>query len=232
MSFIEGAHPRGHASNPGYFSGKQQQAPDTALPAADARLLAAAAVPRTRDEASWDYYAATDVKHFGDRREPGSKFLAEDLRSVEDVVALAVHQRGDLQGDDRDRFIARGADPSAFREGNRYLLVETLGTVGVIHSADLPDATLLSVVRTKPGAPCSLVAAVDEQPMTCYACIIVSTDRDTGEDLVITTFPGMVTQSIDDELIEALEGGALTVASARDILGTDFWANTRVAPHT
>ena len=228
MSFIEDEHPRGHASNPGSFSGKVQRAPDAALPAADARMLAAAAVPRTRDEASWDYYAATDVKHFGDKNEPGSKFLAGGLRAVEDVVALAVYQRGDLKGDDRDRFIARGADPSAFREGNRYLLVETLGTVGVIHSADLPDATLLSVVRTKPGAPCSLVVSVDEQPVTDYAVIVITEDQQTGEDLVITTFPGIVTQSIDNELIESLEGGALTVASARDILGKDFWANTRV----
>ena len=197
-----------------------------------ARAVAVAAVPRTRDEATWDYYAATDKKHFGDGSEPGSKFLGDDLHTVEDVIELAILQRESLHGDDRDLFIARGSHVDAFQDGNRYLFVKTPGTVGVIHSADLPDATLLSVVRTKPGAPCSLVAAVDEQPMTSYACIIVSTDKDTGEDLVITTFPGIVTQSIDNELIESLEGGALTVASARDIIGTDFWANSRVVPHT
>ena len=193
-----------------------------------ARALAAAAVPRTRDEATWDYYAATDTKHFGDRSEPGSKFLAEELRSIEDVVALAACQRGDLQGDDRELFIARGAHPDAFKDDNRYLFVETPGTVGVINSADLNDSLLLNVVRTKPGAPCSLVAAVEQQPETDYAVIVIVTDQKTGEDLVITTFPGVVTPSIENETIESLEGGAVTVALARYLLGGDFWANTRL----
>ena len=205
-----------------------QRAPDTALHTADARLSAAAAVPRIRDEASWDYYAATDVEQFGDQREPGSKFLAEDLRAVDDIVALAVRQRRDLKGDDRDHFIARGAKPSAFRERDRYLLGETPGTVGVIQSADFPDATLLSVVCTKPGAPCSLVMSVDGQPATDYDVIVIAEDQQTGEDLVITTFPGIVTQALDNRIMKSLEGGARTVAPDRDILGKDFWANTRV----
>jgi hypothetical protein len=222
------ANNRSHDTANGLFVVERTHEPDTVLGFDPARALATAAVPRTRDEASWDYYAATDVKNFGDRTEPGSKFLAEELRTVEDVVALAGRQRGDLQGDDRDEFIARGAHPDAFRDGNRYLMVRTPGTVGVLNSAELPATTLLSVVRTKPGAPCSLVVAVDEQPVTDYAVIVVTTEVSTGEDLVITTFPGVVTKSIENEYLEMLEGGALTVAAARDLLGEDFWINTRV----
>jgi hypothetical protein len=193
-----------------------------------ADILIARAVPRELDEATSDYYAATDRKHFGDRTEPGSKFLDPALSELEDIVRLAIAQRGSLDGDDRVKFYF-DSDPDAFRDGNRYLKVATPGTVGVIHSTELSDASLLSVVRTKPGAPVSLVASVTEQPTTDYAVLIIEDVIDTGEARVVTAFPGTVTAPLESLTLEELEGGAITVAAARDILRGEFWANTRLA---
>lgn len=99
----------------------------------------------------------------------------------------------------------------------------------MIHSTDLSDASLLAVVRTKPGAPVSLVATVTEQPTTDYAVLIIEDITATCEARVVTAFPGTVTAPLGSPALEELEGGAITVAAARDILRGEFWANTRLA---
>lgn len=177
----------------------------------------------------WDeYYTATDKKHFQDRDAPGSKFTDPSLSKVEDVVALTLQQRGSLEGDDRDKLIARGAKPEAFRDGNRYLMVNTPGTLGVQDSRTMRDDDLVEVTRTKPGTPVNLVKKVTEQGTTNYGVVVVTKDFDSGEPRVITTFPGTVTYSPKNHQMEALEGKTITVAQAREILGDDFYANTRV----
>lgn len=177
----------------------------------------------------WDeYYTATDEKHFRNKDAPGSKYTDPSLTKVEDVVALAMEQRGGLDGDDRDKLIALGAKPSAFRDGNRYLMVNTPGTLGIKDSRDMKDDDLVEVTRTKPGTPVNLVRKVTQQDTTDYGVVVVTKDFDTGEPRVITTFPGTVTLSPKSPQLEALEGKTITVKQAREILGEDFHANTRV----
>jgi hypothetical protein len=186
-------------------------------------------VPRNRDEGTAAYYAATDRKHFGDRTEPGSKFLDTRFNRVEHVLQLAMVQRGNMDGDDREALIQRGADRQGFMDGKRYLMVNTPGTVGVMNSADLPDDAVLEVMETKPGAPCSLVYTTDTQPSTDYAVVVLAKDKATENDLLITTFPGPITKPLANPDIDALKGQKLTAGEARSILkGQSFWVNTRL----
>jgi hypothetical protein len=197
----------------------------------DKRTTAAEYVPRDIDDAHAGYYAATDSKHFGDKTAPGSKFLSEDLKSVEDVVALRMIQTGknNVKGDDREALIAAGSDPNGFSEGKRYLMVKTSGTVGIKNSSDFMPNDKVQVVRTKPGAPCSLVATVDSQPETDFAVIVVGEHKDTKNDFIITAFPGPVTKPTASDAIDNLEGMTMTVADAKRLVGEDFWVNTKVA---
>lgn len=187
-------------------------------------------VPRDVDEAHGSYYEATDKKHFGDKTEPGSKFLYEQLNSVEDVVTLRMIQKqsSDLSGDDKEALIAKGSDPNGFSEGKRYLMVNTFGTVGIKNSADFPDNHMVDVVRTKPGSPCSLVTTVDDQPKTDYAVIVVGQHKQLERDFVITTFPGPVTKPTSNAELDAKEGTSMTIAEVKSILGDNFWINTKL----
>lgn len=187
-------------------------------------------VPRDLDSSHSSYYAATDAKHFGNKSEPGSKFTDPALRSVEDVVALRMAQtdRNTLAGDDREALIAAGSDPKGFSANNRYLMVKTPGTVGIVNSRALKLSDTVEVVRTKPGVPCSIVAPVKSQPNTDFAVIVVSQHAETKKDFVITTFPGPVTKPTQSEAIDRLEGRTMTVADAKRILGDEFWVNTKV----
>lgn len=197
----------------------------------DKKEAASKYVPRGIDDAHAGYYAATDAKHFGDKTEPGSKFISESLRSVEDVVALRMVQTGKdhLKGDDREALIAAGSDPNGFSAGKRYLMVKTAGTVGIRNSNTFKPEDKVQVVRTKPGAPCSIVATVKSQPETDYAVVVVGEHKDTKNDFIITTFPGPVTKPTANATIDNLEGRTMTVADARRLMGEDFWINTRVA---
>jgi hypothetical protein len=191
----------------------------------------ASMIPRNEKTAS--YFEATETKHFGDASGHGSKFVDPTLRSLNDIVLLAWEQRGgSLAGDDRSEFIARGAKPDAFQDGKRYLLVETPGTVGVVNSEGLSGDAKVEIVRGKPGAPCSIVLAVDTQATTDYAVVIVAQDTmgitETGGDLLITAFPGTVTRPTANAAIDALEGQTTTMAEVRRILGGDTWLNTRL----
>lgn len=197
----------------------------------DKKAAAAVYVPRDLDEAHAGYYAATDAKHFGDKTAPGSKFLSEDLKSVEDVASLRMIQSGknNLKGDDREALIAAGSDPNGFAEGKRYLMVKTSGTVGIKNSSTFHPDDRVEVVRTKPGAPCSIVASVKSQPETDFAVIVVGEHKTTKSDFIITAFPGPVTKPTASDAIDRLEGRSMTVADARRLVGEDFWVNTKVA---
>lgn len=187
-------------------------------------------VPRNLDEQHAGYYAATDKKHFGDKTEPGSKFLNPSLEKVEDVLKLRMEQSGNasMEGDDREALIARGSDPTGFGNGKRYLMVLTEGSVGIKNSNGLTDDTKVEVVRTKPGAPCSLVMEVVEQPTTDFAVIVLGEHKQTGKDFVITTFPGPVTKPTANEELDAREGQMMTVGEVKEIMGGDFWINTKM----
>lgn len=188
-------------------------------------------VPRNLDEQHAAYYEATDKKHFGDKTQPGSKFLDPSLEKVEHVLMMRMEQIGaaNLDGDDKNALIARGSDPNGFIEGKRYLMVLTEGTVGIKNSASLPDDAKVQVVRTKPGSPCSLVMEVSEQPTTDFAVIVMGEHKQTGKDFVITTFPGPVTKPTSNEALDSKEGQFLTIQEVKEIINEDFWINTKVS---
>lgn len=182
-----------------------------------------------RDGDFGDYYAGTDRKHFQDKNSAGSKFTDPRMKTIESVLALtAVQRENGLNGDDRDFFISQGANPSAFNPNNRYLKVNTPGTVGIKSTKKMRASDMVQVVRTKPGAPCSFVADVKRQETTDYAVVVLTKNKDTGKNMVITTFPGMPTKSNKSDEIDALEGQWVTVAKARELNGGDFHVNTRL----
>lgn len=177
-----------------------------------------------------EYYEATDKKHFGDKSEPGSKFTNPKITCLEDIVELALQQRGNLEGNDTDIFISLGVSPTAFHEDNRYLFVKTEGTVGIKHSDSLHDNTLVQIVRTKPGVPCSVILDVVEQEKTHHGIIILSKDTkgvNDGKDILITAFPGSPTPIIKRDIFEEYENQILTIKKVRELAG-DLWLNTRV----
>lgn len=188
------------------------------------------AVPRDIDDQHSTYYEATDKKHFGDKTQPGSKFLNPSLEKVEHVLMLRMEQIGaaNLEGDDKQALIARGSDPNGFSSGKRYLMVLTEGSVGIKNSKELDSDAEVDVVRTKPGAPCSLVMEVEKQPETDFAVIVVGEHKQTGNDFVITTFPGPVTKPTANEEIDEREGQTMTVGEVRELMGGDFWINTKL----
>lgn len=187
------------------------------------------------------YYAATDAKHFlavgtGDAPSttPGSTFTDPTLRRLNDVVALAYRQRGTLVGDDREELARLGTPEEAFKPGIRYLLVRTEGTVGIRRSDDLPDEATVEVVRSKPGAPCSLVVDVTAQETADVGTIIIGRDPAEGtvdgqpREVVFTAHPGLPIPVDFTDRMSAYEGQQVTIGQVRAAYGGDVWLNTRL----
>lgn len=107
-------------------------------------------------------------------------------------------------------------------------MVLTEGSVGITNSTDVSPDAKVQVTQTKPGSPCSLVMTVKEQSRTDYAVVVLGKHNKTGNDFVITTFPGPVTRPTSNPQLDAREGEILTVAEVKEILGNDFWINTRM----
>lgn len=191
--------------------------------------IAASVIPRDGELA--EYYKATDAKHFSDKNAPGSKFTDPDMKNLNDVVALADNQRHDgIQGDDRAKLIAFGANPAALRDDCRYLIVQTPGKVGSQHISSLPANDKIEIVRTKPGAPCSLVANVSKQSSTNFGVIIMGKNS-AGKDVVFTAHPGMPTRTSgkDEGIFDKYEGRSLSINHIMEIAGTDdVNVNTRL----
>lgn len=186
-----------------------------------------------RSDVEWaEYYEATDKKHFSDMDASGSKFTDPNMHKVEDVLELAIKQRGSLNGDDRDKFITQGSSPDAFRDGNRYIMIKTPGRLGVQSLKEMKDDDILEVTRTKPGVPCNIVKPITADEgnnlTTDTAVAVISNDRETNKPILITTFPGIVTKNIDNPELDKLEGQKITVARARELLGDNAFANTRI----
>jgi hypothetical protein len=190
-----------------------------------AHRTATALIPRRGSMGA--YYAATDDKHFGDSGSAGSKFTDPTLTRLNDVVALAYRQRGHLDGDDRDQLAALGTPDAAFKPGIRYLLVRTPGTVGIRHSAGLPDDTPVHVTRMKPGAPCSLVLDVDTETTTDVGTIIIGRPEENGPEVVFTAHPGLPIPTDFEDRMSAHEGTTVALSVLRTAYGNDIWLNTR-----
>jgi hypothetical protein len=90
--------------------------------------------------------------------------------------------------------------------GKRYLMVETPGVLGIKAGHETADDTLITITRTKPGVPCSMVANVAEKSPVDCGVVIMGEHNVTGAPFVISTFPGQVTRPTSDQRIDALEG--------------------------
>lgn len=192
-----------------------------------AQRTAAALVPRRGSMRA--YFAATDAKHFGPGGTPGSTFTDSSLRRLNDVLALAYRQRGTLHGDDRDRLIELGTPQEAFASGIRYLLVHTPGTVGIQRSDGLPDDTAVRVVRSKPGASCSLVLDVTEQTTTGVGTIIIGRHADDEtREVAYTAHPGLPVPPDFADRMGDYEGLSVPLSQVRAVYGSDVWLNTRL----
>lgn len=199
------------------------QAPPSAAPS----IIITDLVPRQEELAG--YYAATDAKHFS-RGTAGSTFTDPTLVRVEDVVGLALAQRGTLDGDDRELLVAVGGPREAFSEECRYLLVRTPGVVGVLNSDSLDAETVVEVVRMKPDTPCSLVIEVDTQPTSELATLILGPDTE-GTEIVYTVHPGVPCVTDNEDRARALENQQVPLERIRALYQGEVWLNT-VLPST
>lgn len=151
------------------------------------------------------------------------------MARLNDVVALAYRQRGSLEGDDREALVALGAPEEAFKPGMRYLLVRTSGTLGVQRSTGLADETPVHVVRSKPGAPCSLVLDVDAQPVGSVGTIVLGRHpQDESREVVYTAHPGLPIPPDFTDRMGVHEGSTVSLSLVRAAFGGEVWLNTRV----
>lgn len=218
-----------------------------------------------------DYYASTNKKHFlssekrSDRENlekflmnPGSQFDPDKVGSLEELINKTAAERGNLEGDDRERMIAMGADPAGLLPPpNRYLLTSTGGYLGSIKSDELDDDTPVSYHEKVPGSNIvSLTVDMEEKPYVDHGVIIMTdpnTLRGTPDnisqlDSVMTTaFPGfpsgqdparraMSREEKEEhdakefiEIKKLAKTGKLTVGAIRKLKGRDFSLNVQMS---
>lgn len=164
-------------------------------------------------------YARLDKERFGERTEPGSKFIDPRLNSTEDVVALTAYQRGSLEGDDRQKLMDFGADPTAFQAGKRYLLVQTPGKTENQHISSLPVNSKISVEKNAAGQ-ISLVAGVSKTANRNFGVVTIGTRG--GKEVVLDVAPGFpVNGKLDDNKFQNHIGRNLSINHIMEIAGTD-----------
>lgn len=226
----QAASAREQSRDSGGRFGAQAMAENAALRLELPGVAEARAVILSSTQVERDYYAANDRKHFGDPTSPGSQFT--EVADTESLVALTYRQRGSLDGDDRDELIALGGDPKGFMAGKRYLKVQAPGVLGIKAGHEAGDDTPVTITRTKPGAPCSMVATVTEKTPVDYGVVIMGEHNVTGDPFVISTFPGKVTRPTADDRVDSLEGQTVPAGQLRQLLGADAFdtmtLNTRM----
>lgn len=189
--------------------------------------IASDSIPRESEYKQ--YYADTDAKHFSDKDKPGSKFTDPRVKNLNDVAALTAYQRGSLEGDDRETLIKYGANPAAFNDNFRYLIVKTPGKLGAQDISTFPTDTKFRIERTKTGAPCSVVADVKSQASTNFGVVIMGNPKGSGKDIVITAHPGMPAPRSGEGTFDSYEGRSLSANHIREIAGMDnININTRL----
>lgn len=189
--------------------------------------IASNSIPRESEYKQ--YYADTDAKHFHDKDKPGSKFTDPRVKNLNDVAALAAYQRGSLEGDDRETLIKYGANPEAFNDNFRYLVVKTPGKLGAQDISTFSPDTKFRIERTKSGASCSVVADVKTQASTNFGVVIMGKPRGIDKEVVITAHPGMPAPRSGEGTFDDYEGKTLSANHIREIAGMDkININTRL----
>lgn len=140
-----------------------------------------------------DYFADVEKKHFNPETAVGSLFT--EVKNLNDLLGLAASQRkSGLEGDDKTALVALGVPADALLPQCRYLLVKTLGEVGIINAQELPEKQIVFAQRLKKGVPCTLFVEVDEMPKTDIATIIIGPSEHpnaTTSEMIWTVHPGL-----------------------------------------
>jgi hypothetical protein len=174
------------------------------------------------------YFADTERKHFSSDS-AGSTFT--EAKSLNEVLALASRQRKNLEGDDRQKLIERGADPSSFDASKRYLMVETKGKLGTVMASELDDSTMVSVVqKSEKTKPVCVVETSSKKDTNFATVVLVDNPTLPGTEhhpsLLITAFPGASGPSGSNNDLLPHVGKKISVGEAKKIFGRDYSINT------
>lgn len=135
------------------------------------------------------YYEQLEDKHFSAGRGVGSVFADSRVSSLEDLLALAISQRGDLMGDDH----ALLGDPG--RPGTYYVAVEVDGLSGATTGADLSPSEFVMARRSKDGVPPDYLVFGRERERVSVATLVMADEQVdgklTGRRILITAHPGL-----------------------------------------
>lgn len=173
-----------------------------------------------------------EVKHFDPEKGVGSLFT--EIENLQDLLEKAIEQRGNLDGDDREKFIAMGVPPEALMAFCRYLKVETPGEVGIANVKDLAPDTKVKVIRTKQGTPCSLVVEGQNLPITDFGTIIIGPNEKgkkpddpepSTKEMIWTVHPGLPVRPVTEDIWP--EGSEITVQDVIDKFGDEVFLNVK-----
>lgn len=186
------------------------------------------------------YVDSINNKHFKPGGH-GSKFTNPNITNVNELLLLTAIQRGNLEGDDREKLIKLGASPESFQPletGIRYLKVDIEG-IEALADTKLMDGTELLTIRAKgkndgKKPPLSFVAEDKEVTPVAYGTIIIGSketiygDPIPGTETLWTAFPGIVTSGVTSEEIREKgwdDGTVITVQQFRETFGRDIKVN-------
>lgn len=174
------------------------------------------------------YFADTEKKHFN-LDSPGSQFT--ELKNLGQVLAAAEHQRGSLDGDDREYLIEMGADPKSFAPDRRYICAETPGVSGVVKASELnPDEIVTVIQKSEKAKPMCQMTVKKKTPTQIATIVLVDNPTLPGTEgvdtLLITAFPGVSGPSGSNNDLLPYVGKQLTLGQASEIYGRDFEVNT------
>lgn len=174
------------------------------------------------------YFADTEKKHFNENS-AGSTFT--EATNLNDVLTRASRQRKNLEGDDREKLIARGADPKSFAPDKRYLMVETKGKLGTVLASELKDDAVVQVIQKNEKSKPVCMTEVSRQNETDFGTIVLVDNpslpgTEKHPSLLITAYPGASGPTGSNNDLLPHVGQSMTVAEARKIYGRDFTINT------
>jgi hypothetical protein len=172
------------------------------------------------------YFKDMHNKHFDPEKAVGSLFT--EAKNIEELLEKVIEQRGSLDGDDRQKFIEMGIKSEALMPQCRYLKVDTKGEFGIIKATDLSPDTKVKIIRTKAGAPCSLVVLKKELPQVDYGTVVIGPNEGpepSTKEMIWTVHPGLPVRPASKDIWP--EGSEITIKDVINELGEDAYLNVK-----